>query len=132
MSEQEVPILVTGGAGFIGSHTCKAMAEHGLAPVVFDNLSRGYADNVRWGPLVTGDILEAAALNDAFERYRPRAVMHFAAYAYVGESVLDPVLYYRVNVGGFLNVLSAMARYEVGTIVLSSSCATYGIPETLP
>jgi UDP-arabinose 4-epimerase len=76
-------VLVTGGAGFIGSHTCKALASHGFLPVAFDDLSRGHADFVRWGPLVNGDILDLAALDAAFERHRPGAVIHFAALAYV-------------------------------------------------
>src|SRR3984893_7332573 len=80
-------VLVTGGAGFIGSHTCKALAAHGFLPVAFDDLSRGHADFVRWGPLDNGDILDLAALDAAFERHRPRAVIHFAALAYVGESM---------------------------------------------
>jgi UDP-arabinose 4-epimerase len=125
-------VLVTGGAGFIGSHTCKALAAHGFLPVAFDDLSRGHADFVRWGPLVKGDILDLAALNAAFERHRPVAVIHFAALAYVGESMSHPLAYYRVNVAGLVNVLEAMLRYGTGTIVFSSSCATYGIPDRLP
>src|SRR5262249_23210373 len=104
-------VLVTGGAGFIGSHTCKALAAHGFLLVAFDDLSRGHADFARWGPLVKGDILDVAALNAAFERYRPIAVIHFAALAYVGESMLRPLAYYRVNVTGLVNVLEAMRRY---------------------
>jgi UDP-arabinose 4-epimerase len=125
-------VLVTGGAGFIGSHTCKTLAAHGFLPVAFDDLSRGHADFVRWGPLVKGDILDLAALNAAFERHRPVAVIHFAALAYVGESMSQPLAYYRVNVAGLVNVLEAMLRYGTRTIVFSSSCATYGIPERLP
>jgi UDP-arabinose 4-epimerase len=125
-------VLVTGGAGFVGSHTCKTLAAHGFLPVAFDNLSRGHADFVRWGPLVKGDILDVAALNAAFERHRPGAVIHFAALAYVGESMSRPLAYYRVNVAGLVNVLDAMLRYDTRTIVFSSSCATYGIPDCLP
>jgi UDP-arabinose 4-epimerase len=124
--------LVTGGAGFVGSHTCKALAAHGFLPVAFDDLSRGHADFVRWGPLVQGDILDAIALNTAFERYRPTAVIHFAALAYVGESMSRPLAYYRVNVAGLINVIEAMLRYGIHTIVFSSSCATYGIPDRQP
>jgi UDP-arabinose 4-epimerase len=126
------PVLVTGGAGFIGSHTCKALATEGFLPVAFDDLSRGHAEFVRWGPLVRGDILNAAQLDRAFEHYRPVAVIHFAALAYVGESVTRPLSYYRVNVAGLVNVLEAMIRHLTNTIVFSSSCATYGIPEKLP
>ena len=125
-------VLVTGGAGFIGSHTCKALAEQALTPITFDNLSRGHAEHVRWGPLVSGDILDPAALDQAFERHRPQAVIHFAALAYVGESVQRPLAYYQVNVDGFVNLLSAMVKHGVDTIVFSSSCATYGIPDEIP
>ena len=125
-------VLVTGGAGFIGSHTCKALAASGWLPVAFDDLSRGHADFVRWGPLVKGDILEAAALDAAFEQHRPGAVIHFAALAYVGESMSRPLDYYRVNVAGLVNVLEAMLRHGTRTIVFSSSCATYGIPDRPP
>jgi UDP-arabinose 4-epimerase len=125
-------ILVTGGAGYIGSHTCKALAGAGMTPVTFDNLSRGHADFVRWGPFVVGDILDSIALDKAIKEYRPTAVIHFAAFAYVGESVADPLSYYRNNACGMVNVLDAMARNGVGRIVFSSSCTTYGLPDTLP
>jgi UDP-arabinose 4-epimerase len=126
------PILVTGGAGFIGAHTCKALAAHGFYPVAFDNLSRGYRDMVQWGPLVEGDILQPADLDAAFKRYQPKSVIHFAALAYVGESVAQPLAYYQNNVGGIINVLDAMVRYGADTIVFSSSCTVYGVPDTLP
>jgi UDP-arabinose 4-epimerase len=113
-------VLVTGGVGFIGSHTCKTLASHGFLPVAFDDLSRGHAEFVRWGPLVNGDVLTA------FERHRPGAVIHFAALAYVGESMSRPLVYYRINVAGLVNVLEAMLRHGTSTIVFSSSCATYG------
>jgi UDP-arabinose 4-epimerase len=125
-------VLVTGGAGFIGSHTCKALAASGWLPVAFDDLSRGHADFVRWGPLVKGDILETAALDAAFEQHRPGAVIHFAALAYVGESMSRPLDYYRVNVAGLVNLLEAMLRHGTRAIVFSSSCATYGIPDRPP
>ncbi len=127
-----VAILVTGGAGYIGSHTCKALAAEGLLPVAFDNLSRGHTDLVRWGPLVVGDILDPAALDAAIKHHRPRAVIHFAALAYVGESFPEALSYYRVNVAGIVNVLEAMVKNGIERIVFSSSCATYGIPETVP
>ena len=126
------PILVTGGAGFIGAHTCKALAVDGLNPVAFDNLSRGHRDMVRWGPFVQGDILQPTDLDQAFERYQPKSVVHFAALAYVGESVAQPLAYYQNNVSGLINVLDAMVRHGVNTMVFSSSCATYGIPDALP
>ena len=126
------PILVTGGAGFIGSHTCKALAANGLIPVTFDNLFRGHAELVRWGPLVLGDMLNPSNLDEAFKRYRPEAVIHFAALAYVGESFAEAPAYYRTNICGLINVLDAMIRNGVNKIVFSSSCATYGIPEAVP
>jgi len=126
------PILVTGGAGFIGAHTCKALAADGLNPIVFDNLSRGHRDVVRWGPFVHGDVLRPADLDRAFERYQPKSVIHFAALAYVGESVTQPLTYYQNNVSGVINVLDAMLRHGADTMVFSSSCATYGIPDALP
>jgi hypothetical protein len=125
-------ILVTGGAGYIGSHTCKALAATGLTPVTFDNLSRGHSDFVRWGPLVVGDILDAAALDKAMKQFRPSSVIHFAAFAYVGESVADPISYYRNNSCGIVNVLDAMLKNAIEQIVFSSSCTTYGLPDTLP
>jgi UDP-arabinose 4-epimerase len=125
-------VLVTGGAGFIGSHTCKALAAAGFLPIAFDDLSKGDAEFVRWGPLVKGDILDTAALDAAFAQYRPSAVIHFAALAYVGESMTQPLTYYRVNVGGLVNVAAAMLRHGAHAIVFSSSCATYGIPDRLP
>jgi len=126
------PILVTGGAGFIGAHTCKALAAHGLHPIAFDNLSRGHREMVQWGQFVQGDILQPADLHRVFELYQPKSVIHFAALAYVGESVAQPLAYYQNNVSGLINVLDAMMRHSADTIVFSSSCATYGIPDTLP
>lgn len=125
-------ILVTGGAGYIGSHTCKALAAEGLTPVTFDNLSRGHADLVQWGPLVKGDILDPVALDEVFTRHRPEGVIHFAALAYVGESFPEAVSYYKVNVAGMINLLDAMVRHGIGKIIFSSSCATYGIPDSVP
>ena len=125
-------VLVTGGAGFIGSHTCKALAEWGHQPIVYDSLYTGHRDAVLWGPLLVGDILDAAGLDVAFSVHRPELVMHFAALAYVGESVVNPAAYYRVNIAGTLSLLEAMRRHSVPYIVFSSSCATYGIPSGLP
>ncbi|WP_137700274.1 UDP-glucose 4-epimerase GalE [Marimonas lutisalis] len=125
-------VLVTGGAGYIGSHACKALARAGFRPVVYDNLSRGHADAVKWGPLVQGDLNDTALLSETLRAHEIDAVMHFAAFAYVGESVSDPGLYYANNVGGMISLLSAMAQEGVGRIVFSSSCATYGIPERQP
>ena len=98
-------ILVTGGAGYIGSHACKALAQAGITPVVYDNLVNGHAWAVKWGPLERGDIQDRARLDEVIRAHRPSAVIHFAAYAYVGESVTDPGKYYRNNVAGTLSVL---------------------------
>lgn len=125
-------VLVTGGAGYIGSHACKALAEAGYVPVTFDNLVYGHRSAVRWGPFVHGDILDRAALDAALRAWRPVAVMHFAAFAYVGESVSDPGKYYRNNVTGSLTVLEAMRDAGVGQFVFSSTCATYGVPQSAP
>jgi UDP-arabinose 4-epimerase len=125
-------ILVTGGAGYVGSHACKVLARAGYRPVVFDNLSRGRREAVRWGPLVEGDLADEARLTAALGEHRVSAVMHFAAYAYVGESVAEPALYYRNNLGGTLSLLEAMRHAGVGEIVFSSTCATYGTPDAVP
>lgn len=123
-------VLVTGGAGYVGSHCCKAFAEAGWRVVVYDNLSRGWRDMVRWGPLIEGDILDAAALDAAFAEVKPDLVAHFAALADVAESVADPALYYRVNGHGTQTLLDAMRRAGAPALVFSSTCATYGVPET--
>jgi UDP-arabinose 4-epimerase len=125
-------ILVTGGAGFVGSHACKALALAGYRPVTFDNLERGHEWAVKWGPLERGDLREEGDLRKAFETWRPWAVMHFAAYSYVGESIVDPRKYYLNNVGGTAKLLSACAAFGCTNFVFSSSCATYGIPARLP
>src|ERR1700752_3287443 len=125
-------VLVTGGAGDIGSHACKALARAGYQPVVFDNISRGHREAVRWGPLVEGDITDRGRLVAALAEYRIEAVMHFAAFAYVGESVADPAMYYRNNLGGTLTLIEAMRETGTDKIVFSSTCATYGIPADSP
>ncbi|HZE46313.1 MAG TPA: UDP-glucose 4-epimerase GalE, partial [Xanthobacteraceae bacterium] len=125
-------ILVTGGAGYIGSHTCKALRQAGFAPVAYDNLSRGNAEAVKWGELVVGDLADRALLRATLERHRPAAVVHFAAFAYVGESHENPALYYRNNVGGTAELLTAMRDQDIRHIVFSSSCAVYGVPRAVP
>ncbi|WP_108663886.1 UDP-glucose 4-epimerase GalE [Acuticoccus kandeliae] len=125
-------ILVTGGAGFIGAHTSKALAAAGHEPIVFDNLSTGHRWAVKWGPFEYGDLLDRAALIDVMRRHRVEAVLHFAALSSVGESNIRPDVYYRTNVLGTLSVLDAMKDAGVGQIILSSSCAVYGIPEKIP
>jgi UDP-arabinose 4-epimerase len=125
-------ILVTGGAGYIGSHACKVLARRGFEPIVFDNLSRGNRWAVKWGPLELGDIADSARLREVLKQYRPVAIMHFAAYAYVGESVQNPLLYYRNNVGAAVSLLQTLVDFESLPVVFSSTCATYGVPERTP
>jgi len=125
-------ILVTGGAGYIGSHACKALAAAGYTPICYDNLSRGNRWAVKWGPLEIGDISDMAGVSAVLNKYQPAGVMHFAAYAYVGESVQKPLLYYENNFGGTVNLLNAILYHGIIPIVFSSSCATYGIPNKVP
>jgi len=132
MTTNEPGILVTGGAGYIGSHTCKALRNAGYLPVAFDNLSRGNQWAVNWGPLEIGDISNRQQVERVIDKYRPCAIIHFAAYAYVGESVVDPALYYTNNLAGSINLIEAARKKEIKNFSFSSSCATYGIPETLP
>lgn len=124
-------ILVTGGAGYIGSHTCKLLRQKSYLPVTLDNLVHGHESFVNWGPLVVGDIIDDVVLDRIFSKYAPAAVIHFAAYAYVNESVNDPGKYYRNNVSGTISLFEGMRRFNCRKIVFSSSCATYGIPETV-
>jgi UDP-glucose-4-epimerase GalE len=125
-------VLVTGGAGYIGSHAAKALSRAGYKVVAYDNLSAGHREAVKYGPLVEGDIANVGAVRDALRRHQVFAVMHFAAFLDVGESVRDPARYYRNNVIGALGVLEAMAAESVGYFVLSSTCATYGEPRETP
>ncbi|HXT99756.1 MAG TPA: UDP-glucose 4-epimerase GalE [Polyangia bacterium] len=125
-------ILIVGGAGYIGSQTAKAVATAGLEPVVFDNLVYGHEWAVKWGPLVRGDLADRALLVDVMKRHQVDAVIHFAAYAYVGESVTNPRKYFGNNVAGSLNLLDAMLDAGVRDVVFSSTCATYGEPQRVP
>ena len=125
-------ILVTGGAGYIGSHTAKALARAGHEPVVYDNLSTGHAWAVQWGPLVIGDLCDRDLLAKTMVDFQVESVIHFAASAYVGESVLQPRLYYRNNICNTMNLLEVMLETGVNDIVFSSSCATYGEPRSIP
>lgn len=125
-------VLVTGGAGYVGSHACKALAQAGFAPVAYDNLSTGNRWAVRWGPLEPGDILDPHTLHLAFKRHGPVAVLHFAGAALVGESVREPALYWRQNVAGTLNLVEACRVHDVPVLVFSSTCAIYGTPERVP
>jgi UDP-arabinose 4-epimerase len=125
-------ILVTGGAGYVGAHACKALHRSGYTPVVFDNLSTGHQSFVRWGPLVQGDIRDAEAVLAAIRSHQAEAILHFAASAYVGESVTDPQKYYENNVGGSLSLFKAMLEAGCQKLVFSSSCAIYGEPNEVP
>jgi UDP-arabinose 4-epimerase len=127
-----VKVLVTGAAGYVGSHACKALARRGLQPVGLDNLERAGLRDLPWGPLEVADTRDRGALDAILRRHRPEAVMHFAAYAYVGESVAEPGRYYYNNVLGTLTLLESLRQAGVGRFVFSSTCATYGIPSRVP
>ena len=124
--------LITGGAGYIGSHTAKALSRAGHDIVVYDNLSRGHKDLVRWGPLIEGDIRDTRLMCESMRWFKPDAVIHFAAFAYVGESVTNPGLYYDNNVTGTLSLLRAMTQAGAQNLIVSSTCATYGQPKHMP
>ncbi len=125
-------ILVTGGAGYIGSHINKLLAYEGYETVVFDNLIYGHREAVKWGALIEGDLKNVDEIEAVFRRYPIEAVFHFAAYAYVGESVAEPEKYYYNNIGCTLNLLKVMRKYGCDKIIFSSSCATYGEPAQMP
>ena len=118
--------MVTGGAGYIGSHACKALRNAGFVPVVYDNLATGWQDAVKFGPFEQGDVLDRARLDEVFEAYRPTAVMHFAALSQIGEAVQNPGLYWRNNVAGALTLIEAAVDAGCLDFVFSSTCATYG------
>jgi UDP-arabinose 4-epimerase len=125
-------VLVTGGAGYIGSHTCKLLYKSGFMPICYDNLATGHEENVKWGPLIRGDIRDRDLLKHTIKRWQPISLIHFAASAYVGESNVDPRKYYNNNVSGSLALLDTCVDTKLRNIVFSSSCATYGVPVTLP
>src|SRR6266403_4521009 len=122
-------ILVTGGAGYIGSHACKLLAANGFDPIVFDNLSRGNRWAVRWGPLEIGDIADSGRVRAVLERYRPAALMHFAAYAYVGESIEHPLLYYQNNVAGTTSLLAALIDFKPIPVIFHQHVRLTAIPK---
>lgn len=128
----EERILVTGGAGYIGSHTCKALAAAGYTVVVFDNLSTGFRKLAKWGEFIQGDILDEEKLRACLHKHKPEGIIHFAAFSQVGESACNPGKYIRNNVGGTLGILQAMRDTGVRNIVVSSTAAVYGIPEHCP
>ena len=119
-------VLVTGGAGYIGSHACKALKAAGFTPVAFDNCSTGWEEAVKFGPLARGDLMDPVRLKEVFETYQPIAVMHFAALSQVGESMKEPGRYWRENVTGALNLAEAAVEAGCLDFVFSSTCATYG------
>lgn len=119
-------VIVTGGAGYIGAHACKALKRAGFTPVAFDNLTTGWGEAVKFGPLFKGDLMDRAALDACFAQYKPVAVMHFAALSLVGESMTNPGKYWRTNVNGSLNLIEATLAAGVKNFVFSSTCATYG------
>ncbi|WP_269585977.1 UDP-glucose 4-epimerase GalE [Roseibium sp. Sym1] len=125
-------VLVAGGAGYIGAHACKALKQAGYTPVVYDNLVTGHRYAVKWGAFEHGDILDRRRLDEVMRKHAPGAVLHFAAYAYVGESVEDPGKYHRNNVAGSLSLLEACRDHGIPHFVFSSSCAVYGVPEQVP
>lgn len=126
------PILVVGGAGYIGSHVCKAIARDGNIPIVYDNLSTGHAWAVKWGPFVNGDILDTVQLEKTLATYAPQAVIHLASYIDVRESKKDPAKYYENNVVGTLALLQAILKRGIKHFIFSSSAAVYGAPLYLP
>ncbi len=119
-------VLVTGGAGYIGSHACKRLAESGYTPVTYDNLSTGWSQAVKFGPFEQGDLQDRARLDEVLARHKPVAVMYFAALSDVGQSMRDPALYWRNNVGGSMTLLDAVTAAGIEAFVFSSTCATYG------
>ncbi len=125
-------MLVIGGAGYIGSHTCLDLANKGFKPVVYDNFSNGHREFVKWGPAEEGDIRDRARLDEVLAKHKPAAILHFAALIEVGESVKDPVAFYENNVIGTLTLLSAAQAAGVKAFVFSSTCATYGLPQSVP
>ena len=125
-------MCLVGGAGYIGCHTAKVLAKAGFLPVVYDNLSTGHGYAVKWGPFIQGDLCDRTKLSEAFERYKPKAVIHFAADALVVKSISNPGKYYRNNLGSTVSLLETMNNHGVKHLVFSSTCATYGTPKTTP
>jgi UDP-glucose 4-epimerase len=125
-------VLVTGGAGYIGSHTCLALAEKGYTPVVYDNLVNGHREFVQWGPLEQGDIRDRERLDQIILSYKPAAIVHFAGLIEVAESIADPLAFFDNNVSGSVTLFAAALRAGIDKIVFSSTCAVYGIPQAIP
>jgi UDP-glucose 4-epimerase len=127
-----VNILVTGGAGYIGSHTCLALAEKGYTPVVYDNLVNGHRELVQWGPFELGDVRERERLEEVIGLYSPAAIIHFAGLIEVAESITNPIAFFDNNVSGSLALFAAALQAGINKVVFSSTCATYGIPQEIP
>ncbi len=125
-------VLVTGGAGYVGSHACKALASAGYLPVTYDSLVYGHERAVKWGPFVRGDLADPDLLAATLQEHRIRSVMHFAAYCYVGESVGEPGKYFRNNTANTLLLLEQVHRARIDKFILSSTCSTYGMPQSVP
>ena len=125
-------ILIIGGAGYIGSHMCKYLSQNGYTPIVLDNLVCGHRESVKWGPFFEGSMDDKALLNHIFTEYEIAAVMHFAAFCYVGESVENPAKYYHNNVAATLSLLESMIENDILNFIFSSTCATYGEPIEIP
>ena len=125
-------ILVTGGAGYIGSHTCLALAEKGYTPVVYDNLVNGHREFVQWGPFEQGDVRDGDRLERVISSYRPAAIIHFAGLIEVAKSVINPIAFFDNNVSGSVSLFVAALRAGIDKVVFSSTCATYGIPLEVP
>ena len=125
-------ILVVGGAGYIGSHMCKWLARNGYQPIVLDNLVCGHREAVKWGPFLEGSMDDKDLLNKIFKKYEIQAVMHFAAFCYVGESVDDPGKYYRNNVAATIDLIESMVENDILKFIFSSTCAVYGEPIEIP
>jgi len=127
-----VYILVVGGAGYIGSHVCKILAASGFVPIVYDNLSTGHSWAVQWGPFIQADLEDEAALLDAFDLYKPKAVIHLASLINVRDSIVNPALYYEKNLFATLILLKAMVKKGISHLVFSSTAAIYGSPHYVP
>jgi UDP-glucose 4-epimerase len=125
-------ILVTGGAGYIGSHTCLALTEKGHTPVVYDNLVNGHREFVQWGPFEQGDVRDRARLEQVIQSYKPEAIVHFAGLIEVAESVANPIAFFDNNVSGSVTLFATALEAGIDKIVFSSTCATYGIPQEIP
>ena len=125
-------VIVTGGAGYIGSHVCRELNKSGYQPVTIDNLSTGHRHNVKWGPLIVSDVQEVTVIQETIAKYKPVGVIHLAGSAYVGESMKEPLKYFENNFTKTSQLLKFLLESGVKNFVFSSSCASYGVPESLP